>query len=415
MRFGDRSVGLTWLLVLAVVVASLVGSELADRPPLTNADRVHDLAGDFACPVCQGQSLGESDVPIARTIRTTIRTMVDRGRTDTEIRSMLVARFGEDIDYTPRGDGLVGLVWVLPVLVGGAAVAGVTVSIRRWQGRPTGGSAPGRPVVLGVVAVVVVLAGVLVARSAGDRSAGDTLSGDIRSSTRTLLADAGVASPDEAVSLYSRVLEIQPSNVEALAYRGWSHWRAGDRARGRSDLDEAVAVDPAYPDVRVFRASQRHADGNHAGAAEDLVVLDGLEAPPIVGDLLSASRLRQRIATGLASSGELLVALELLDSGLEARPGAADLLAERGWLLVATRSPELVVRGMANLDEALALDPLDPYGLAYRAVVLSTVVGRPGDAAADLAGFAGLPGQPADLVDLLILVGLLDPPPEDGS
>ena len=59
----------------------------------------------------------------ARTIRTTIRTMVDRGRTDTEIRSMLVARFGEDIDYTPRGDGLVGLVWVLPVLVGGAAVA----------------------------------------------------------------------------------------------------------------------------------------------------------------------------------------------------------------------------------------------------------------------------------------------------
>jgi tetratricopeptide (TPR) repeat protein len=266
-----------------------------------------------------------------------------------------------------------------------------------------------------VVAVVVVLAGVLVARSAGDRSAGDTLSGDIRSSTRTLLADAGVASPDEAVSLYSRVLEIQPSNVEALAYRGWSHWRAGDRARGRSGLDEAVAVDPAYPDVRVFRASQRHADGNHAGAAEDLVVLDGLEAPPIVGDLLSASRLRQRIATGLASSGELLVALELLDSGLEARPGAADLLAERGWLLVATRSPELVVRGMANLDEALALDPLDPYGLAYRAVVLSTVVGRPGDAAADLAGFAGLPGQPADLVDLLVLVGLLDPPPEDGS
>jgi cytochrome c-type biogenesis protein CcmH len=415
VRFGDRSVGLTWLLVLVVVVASLVGSELADRPPLTNAGRVHDLAGDFACPVCQGQSLGESDVPIARTIRTTIRTMVDRGRTDAEIRSMLVARFGEDIDYTPRGDGLVGLVWVLPVLVGGAAVAGVTVSIRRWQGRPIGGSAPGRPVVLGVVAVVVVLAGVLVARSVGDRSAGDTLSGDIRSSTRTLLADAGVASPDEAVSLYSRVLEIQPSNVEALAYRGWSHWRAGDRARGRSDLDEAVAVDPAYPDVRVFRASQRHADGNHAGAAEDLVVLDGLEAPPIVGDLLSASRLRQRIATGLASSGELLVALELLDSGLEARPGSADLLAERGWLLVATRSPELVVRGMANLDEALALDPLDPYGLAYRAVVLSTVVGRPGDAAADLAGFAGRPGQPADLVDLLILVGLLDPPPEDGS
>lgn len=406
---------MTWLLVGVVVVSSLVGSEMVDRPPLTNADRVHDLAGDFACPVCQGQSLGESDVPIARTIRSTIRTMVDRGRTDAEIRSMLVTRFGEDIDYTPRGDGLVGLVWILPVLVGGTAMTGVVVSIRRWQGRSRGGSTTRRPVVLGVVAVVVVLAGVLVARSAGDRLAGDTLSGDIRSSTRTLLADAGVSSPDEAISIYSRVLEIQPSNVEALAYRGWARWRAGADTEGRSDLDEAVAVDPMYPDVRVFRASQRHADGDHAGAAEDLVALDGMEAPPIVGDLLAASRLRERIATGLAASGDLLVALELLDSGLDARPDAAHLLAERGWLLVATRSPELVLRGMENLDEAIALDPLDPYGLAYRAVVLATVADRPDDAAVDLTRFTGLAGQPADLVDLLVVVGLLAPQPTSGS
>ena len=49
--------------------------------------------------------------------------MVDRGRTDGEIRSMLVDRFGEDIDYMPSGDGLVGLVWVLPVIVGGVALA----------------------------------------------------------------------------------------------------------------------------------------------------------------------------------------------------------------------------------------------------------------------------------------------------
>ena len=415
MRLGDRGLLLTWLLVGVVVVSSLVGSEMADRPPLTNADRVHDLASDFACPVCQGQSLGESDVPIARTIRSTIRTMVDRGRTDAEIRSMLVTRFGEDIDYTPRGDGLVGLVWILPVLVGGTAMTGVVVSIRRWQGRSRGGSTTRRPVVLGVVAVVVVLAGVLVARSAGDRLAGDTLSGDIRSSTRTLLADAGVSSPDEAISIYSRVLEIQPSNVEALAYRGWARWRAGADTEGRSDLDEAVAVDPMYPDVRVFRASQRHADGDHAGAAEDLVALDGMEAPPIVGDLLAASRLRERIATGLAASGDLLVALELLDSGLDARPDAAHLLAERGWLLVATRSPELVLRGMENLDEAIALDPLNPYGLAYRAVVLATVADRPDDAAVDLTRFTGLAGQPADLVDLLVVVGLLAPQPTSGS
>ena len=397
---------LTWLVVLAVVVGSLVAAEQVGRPPLTNADRVHALAGDFACPVCRGQSLGESDVPIARTIRSSIRTMVDDGRTDDEIRSVLVARFGEDIDYTPGGEGLTGLVWVLPVLAGGAAAVGLGLALVRWRGGRSGGRPP-RPLVVGGVLLVVVAAGLLVARTAGQRPTGGSLSGDIRSSTRTLLVEAGVADPEEAVVLYSQVLEVQPSNAEALAYRGWVRWRNGEGPSARSDLDEAVAVDPAYPDVRVFRASQRHADGDHIGAAADLVALDGLAAPPIVGDLLAASRLRERIAVGLASNGDLLEALEVLDSGLSADPENGSLLAERGWLLVLTRTPELVQRGLGNLDEAIAVEPGDPHARAYRAVVLATVVGRPDDATADLAAFAAVDNPPVDLVDLLVGMGLL--------
>ena len=397
---------LTWLVVLAVVVGSLVAAEQVGRPPLTNADRVHALAGDFACPVCRGQSLGESDVPIARTIRSSIRTMVDDGRTDDEIRSVLVARFGEDIDYTPGGEGLTGLVWVLPVLAGGAAAVGLGLALVRWRGGRSGGRPP-RPLVVGGVLLVVVAAGLLVARTAGQRPTGGSLSGDIRSSTRTLLVEAGVADPEEAVVLYSQVLEVQPSNAEALAYRGWVRWRNGEGPSARSDLDEAVAVDPAYPDVRVFRASQRHADGDHTGAAADLVALDGLAAPPIVGDLLAASRLRERIAVGLASDGDLLEALEVLDSGLSADPENSSLLAERGWLLVLTRAPELVQRGLSNLDEAVAVQPGDPYARSYRAVALATVVGRPCDATADVAAFAAVDNPPADLVDLLVGMGLL--------
>ena len=397
---------LTWLVVLAVVVGSLVAAEQGGRPPLTNADRVHALAGDFACPVCRGQSLGESDVPIARTIRSSIRTMVDDGRTDDEIRSVLVARFGEDIDYTPGGEGLTGLVWVLPVLAGGAAAVGLGLALVRWRGGRSGGRPP-RPLVVGGVLLVVVVAGLLVARTAGQRTTGGSLSGDIRSSTRTLLVEAGVADPEEAVVLYSQVLEVQPSNAEALAYRGWVRWRNGEGPSARSDLDEAVAVDPAYPDVRVFRASQRHADGDHTGAAADLIALDGLAAPPIVGDLLAASRLRERIAVGLASDGDLLEALEVLDSGLSADPENSSLLAERGWLLVLTRAPELVQRGLSNLDEAVAVQPGDPHARAYRAVALATGGGRPGDAAADLAAFAAVDNPPADLVDRLVGMGLL--------
>ena len=277
--------------------------------------------------------------------------------------------------------------------------------VRGGGGRSDG--RPPRPLVVGGVLLVVVAAGLLVARTAGQRPTGGSLSGDIRSSTRTLLVEAGVADPEEAVVLYSQVLEVQPSNAEALAYRGWVRWRNGEGPSARSDLDEAVAVDPAYPDVRVFRASQRHADGDHIGAAADLVALDGLAAPPIVGDLLAASRLRERIAVGLASNGDLLEALEVLDSGLSADPENGSLLAERGWLLVLTRTPELVQRGLGNLNEAVAVEPGDPHARAYRAVVLATVVGRPGDATADLAAFAAVDNPPVDLVDLLVGMGLL--------
>ena len=411
-----------WLLVFTVALGSLVVSEVADRAPSTNADRVRALAGDFACPVCQGQSLGESDVPIARTIRSTIRTMVDEGRTDAEVRIMLVERFGEDIDYTPTGRGFTGMVWVLPVLAVAAAVAGLGLAITRWRSgahpevddQGTERSSTAKVVV--AVAVVAVLAGVLVARAAGDRSVSDAITGDIRLSTRTLLAEAGMAAPEEADELYTQVLELQPSNVEALAYRGWLRWRSADRAAALIDLDDAVAIDDAYADVRVFRASARHADGDHAGAAVDLAVLDGLDAPPIVGDLLAASRLRQRVAGELAATGELLAALELLDSGLEARKrtgGGSDaaLLAERGWLLAATRVPELVERGLENLDEAVAAGPTDPHALAYRAVVASTAASkdeRAADVAADLEAFARLTDPPADLVAALVSLGLLD-------
>jgi len=422
-------VRLRWFVVLVVAVGSLLASEVVDHAPRTNAERVHALADDFACPVCQGQSLAESDVPVARTIRAAMRNMVDEGRTDDQIRSMLVTRFGEHVDYTPSGRGLTGLVWILPVAVGSVAVVGFAAALRRWSAgaRNDEVAVPGvaeagprrglkfSPVtVAGSVLVVGALAGILVARTAGDRSSSDTLTGDIRLSTRTMLAEAAVAASDEAEALYSRVLELQPSNVEALAYRGWSRWRNGDREAARGDLDEAVALDASYADVRVFRASVRHADGDHVGAAEDLLVLDTADAPPIVDDLLAASRLRQRIAGGLADEGELLGALELLDSGLDSQEeaggkssGEAALMAERGWLLAATRVPELVERGLGDLDDAVAADPTDLYARAYRAVVLALLAGRPDEAAEDVEVFDSSDSRPANLVDLLTAAGLV--------
>ncbi|MGE4567310.1 MAG: cytochrome c-type biogenesis protein CcmH [Acidimicrobiales bacterium] len=399
-----------WMALVVLVLGALVVSEVATQPVLTNADRAHQLAENFACPVCSGQSVAESDVPIARAIRTEIARMVDEGATDAMVRTELVESFGQDIDYTPQGSGLTGLVWVLPVVLAVAAVTGLVLALRRWSGASTGRASAkksSRPMVLLGIAVLAVGAGLLVAQTSGSRGAGETGSGEIRSSTRTLLAQAGVAAPQEAITLYTEVLKLQPSNVEALTYRAWALWRSGGQLLARVDISDAVTMDPAYPDARVFRASMLFADEEAAAESHDLLVLDTLAAPPIVGDLLAASHLRERIASSLAAQGDLLTALTLLDSGIEVTAQPAPLLAERGWLLAVTFEPDLLGLAVEALDEALVLEPAHPNALAYRALVRSVLLEDAEGAAADATAFAALADPPAALVELLTAEGLL--------
>ena len=129
--FSRRS--LVWLCLLAAAVSSLVVSTQLVGPPRTNEDRVRSLSEDFACPTCDGQSVAESNAVVAEEIRREIRRQVDDGQTDEQITNALVASYDESIDLRPRSGGVVGLIWILPVVVmvfGFAALASV---FRRWR------------------------------------------------------------------------------------------------------------------------------------------------------------------------------------------------------------------------------------------------------------------------------------------
>ena len=318
---------LIWALFLGVSVLSLVFSAVSDSPPSTNSERVSSLAADFACPVCEGQSLAESDVPVAKTIRTTISTMVDDGVSDEEIRRFLVSKFGEDIDYNPTSEGIAGLVWVIPVAAGLIALAGTAFIIFSWlergetnkktTGKKMGNLNSSRWIWIAMVCILAVGSGFLVARTAGSRNSGDALSGEIRMSPRTLMIQASVAPREEAVEIYNQVLELQPSNAEALAYRGWTLWLSGESQNSFSDIESSIEFDPSYPDARAFRAIINFREGKIGEASADLLILDSLDPPPIIKDLLASSRFRESVSSELARSGELLAALELIDSVLK--------------------------------------------------------------------------------------------------
>jgi cytochrome c-type biogenesis protein CcmH len=119
-----------WLAIVVVGVGALSIGSLDTRAE-TQGERIQRLADSYACPTCKGQTVAESNAAAAVNLREVIRTRVDEGATDAEIRDELVRAYGGRVLLTPRADGVSAFIWILPavVAVGGAAV--VVASLRR--------------------------------------------------------------------------------------------------------------------------------------------------------------------------------------------------------------------------------------------------------------------------------------------
>jgi len=173
-------------------------------------------------------------------------------------------------------------------------------SARPWARRLLGG---------GLVVLLAVVAGVAVARMSGTRTSGDSLTGDIRATQRSELDRCLELSSRsevlESVRCYDGVLDADPANVEALTYRGWVLVRIGDERlmdSAAQNLDRAVALDPAYPDARAFRAVLFDRLGRPAEAKAELDAFDALDPPPFMRDLVAQFGLRERIEAQLAGA-----------------------------------------------------------------------------------------------------------------
>lgn len=124
---------LAWLGAAVVAMSALLYATVDEGAPRTDADRAYAVAKTIGCPVCDGQSVAESNATVAKNIRISIAKWIDEGRSDDYIRARLRETFGDDVDYTPSAEGITALVWILPVVFGAAAVAGLVVVFRRWN------------------------------------------------------------------------------------------------------------------------------------------------------------------------------------------------------------------------------------------------------------------------------------------
>lgn len=123
-----------WFGIVASMVFLLAVATFDQGGLETDGERISRLSESFACPECRGQSVSESNAPVAVTIRQFIRNEVTNGSTDEEIRDRLVSSYSSRVLLNPPGEGFSSLIWILPVIVFVGGSAGVGWTINRSRG-----------------------------------------------------------------------------------------------------------------------------------------------------------------------------------------------------------------------------------------------------------------------------------------
>jgi cytochrome c-type biogenesis protein CcmH len=86
--------------------------------------RLRALSEELRCLVCQNQSLADSNADLALDLKREVERLMTEGKTDADIKSFLVQRYGDFVLYKPPVQNNTLLLWGGPfalLLAGGIA------------------------------------------------------------------------------------------------------------------------------------------------------------------------------------------------------------------------------------------------------------------------------------------------------
>lgn len=89
-----------------------------------------DLMETLRCLQCQGQSIADSDAPIAGSMRSLVRERIAAGEEPEAIRAWLMERYGDYVSYAPQ---LTSLTWPLFVVPLALVLLAVLLLRRRFR------------------------------------------------------------------------------------------------------------------------------------------------------------------------------------------------------------------------------------------------------------------------------------------
>jgi len=96
-----------------------------------------DLMETLRCLQCQGQSIADSDAPIAGSMRSLVRERIAAGESPEAIRAWLIERYGDYVSYAPQ---LTSLTWPLFVVPAALVLLAFLLLRRRFASGGQGAS-----------------------------------------------------------------------------------------------------------------------------------------------------------------------------------------------------------------------------------------------------------------------------------
>jgi cytochrome c-type biogenesis protein CcmH len=102
---------------------------MTDEPVLEA--RLLKLSEELRCLVCQNESLASSRAELADDLRREVRELLREGKSDQQVKTFLVERYGDFVLYRPEIKPLTWLLWFGPFVLLLGAVAGLGWYLRQ--------------------------------------------------------------------------------------------------------------------------------------------------------------------------------------------------------------------------------------------------------------------------------------------
>lgn len=102
------------VLALVMSVPSFGAIQVQEFKNPEDETRYKALIEELRCPKCQNQNLAGSDAPIAIDLKNQTYAMINEGRSDAEIRSFMIQRYGDFITYKPPMRPSTWILWLFP-------------------------------------------------------------------------------------------------------------------------------------------------------------------------------------------------------------------------------------------------------------------------------------------------------------